>query len=72
MNQSLTKDKVLIRIDMVNGVPRIRTVTGKELQRFLKTHPNANKIPTVSLSELEKATSMMEAVEPSPASPTGK
>ena len=61
MAQNLNKDQILVRIETVNGVPRVRQVTGKELKRFLKTHPNL-KLPTVSLTDLDTFATTLEGM----------
>ena len=63
---NMNKDQTLVRIEMVNGVPRVRQVTGKELKRFLKTHPNL-KLPTVSLTDLDKFATTLESQVADPA-----
>ena len=65
---NLNKDQTLVRIEMVNGIPRVRQVTGKELKRFLKTHPNL-KLPTVSLTDLDNLATTVEGMS-QPADPT--
>lgn len=68
MAQKMNKDRVLVRIDVENGIPRVRQVTGKELKQFLKTHPKL-KLPTFSLADINRAVTTMEgmsqAVDPS-------
>ena len=60
MAQKANKDdQVIIRIDMENGIPRVRQVKGKELQRFLKTH-RRSKLPTCSLEQLSRLSTELE------------
>jgi hypothetical protein len=40
-----------MRIDIENGVPRVRQCTAEEQEEFLRTHPNV-KLPTYSLEEV--------------------
>ena len=60
MAQKTNKDdQIIVRIDMENGIPRVRQVKGKELKRFLKTHQKS-KLPTYSLEQLSRVAATIE------------
>jgi hypothetical protein len=46
-------DQILVRIDMENGIPRVRQVTGKERKKFFQTHQKSN-LPTYSLDHMDQ------------------
>ena len=49
----------VVRIDVENGVPLVRQVSGEELEQFLKRHPNL-KLPTFSLADINRAITTSE------------
>jgi hypothetical protein len=42
-----------MRLDIENGVPRVRQCTGEEEEEFLRTHPNVI-LPTFSVEEVNR------------------
>ena len=50
-----SRDQVIVRISMENGIPRIRQLTGKERKQFTKTHPKS-QLSTFSLEEISRIT----------------
>jgi len=71
MAQKKNNDQILVRIDMENGIPRVRQVTGEELKQFLKTHPKL-KLPTFSLADMNRAVTTLEEINPSTINPSGR
>jgi hypothetical protein len=53
MAKGNARDRIIVRISMVNGVPRVRPLTEKEQRQFIKTHPKS-KLPVVSREELSR------------------
>ena len=47
------RGRTLMRIDIENGVPRVRACTVQEQEEFLRTHPNV-KLPTYSVEEVNR------------------
>lgn len=47
------RDKTLMRLDIENGVPRVRQCTAEEEEEFLRTHPNVI-LPTFSVEEVNR------------------
>ena len=47
------RNKTLMRIDIENGVPRVRQCTAQEQEEFLRTHPNVI-LPTYSVEEINR------------------
>jgi hypothetical protein len=60
-------DQIIVRIDMENGMPRVRQVTGEELKQFVKTRQKS-KLPTFSLEHVNRVATTLEnmnqAVDP--------
>lgn len=52
-------DQIIVRIDMENGIPRVRQVLGKELKQVVKTHQKS-KLPTFSLENLNRVVTILE------------
>jgi hypothetical protein len=42
-----------MRLDIDNGVPRVRQCTAAEEEEFLRTHPNV-KLPTFTVEEINR------------------
>ena len=57
--QTNNEDQIIVRIDMENGIPRVRQVTGKELKQFVKTHQKL-KLPICSLEEVNRVETTLE------------
>jgi hypothetical protein len=54
MAKDKNRHQVIVRISIdENGLPRIRPLTAKEQEQFLKTHPGL-KLPTYSPQEIIK------------------
>ena len=53
MAKEETRDQIIVRISVENGVPRVRPLTVKEQEQFIKTHPTL-KLPTFSLEEMNQ------------------
>ena len=61
MVQKTKEDQIIVRIDMENGIPRVRQITGKELKRFYKTHQKS-KLPTFSLEQVNRIATTLEGI----------
>ena len=46
-------DQIIMRIDVENGVPRVRPLTAEEQKQFTKTHPGL-KLPTFTVDEINR------------------
>src|SRR5262249_54382093 len=53
MAKHKTRDQIIVRISLENGVPREQPLTAKEQRQFTKTHPNL-KLPTFTLEEINR------------------
>lgn len=71
MAQNMNKDQVLVRISMVNGVPKVTPLSAEEEEQFFKTHPNAN-VPTFSPADVNQGLTMLEAMLPSTTNPSAR
>jgi hypothetical protein len=49
------RNKTLMRLDIENGVARVRECTAQEQEEFLRTHPNVS-LPTYSSAEIWQLT----------------
>jgi len=49
------RNKTLMRLDIENGVARVRECTAQEQEGFLRTHPNVS-LPTYSPEEIWRLT----------------
>jgi hypothetical protein len=48
--------QIMVRIDIENGVPRVRMLTAQEEREFYRTHPNVS-LPTYSVDYINQITS---------------
>ena len=51
MAKEETRDQIMVRISIENGVPRVTPLTAEEQRQFIKTHPKL-KLPTFSVQEI--------------------
>lgn len=56
MAKNKTRNQIIVGISMV---PRVRMLTAKEQEQFIKTHPTL-KLPTFSLEEVRRVTDSLE------------
>jgi hypothetical protein len=51
MSKDKNRHQIIVRISIENSVPRVRPLTAREQEQFLKTHPNV-QLPTFSPEEV--------------------